>query len=355
MYRIKALILRKGLSMKLKEEYDIQLLNDLIAAYSPIYNSNNHEKIWNKIMRDFKDEDLANDVLAALEDGEDFEEDDLYESTLNEAGSSNILHLTAKEVDRARKYYQDQANDYFDAEEMKKSDDYQIVVEFLWILKKFLSYYRDKEYFKQAKEMALKLYEINKDATPLADEFNISSDTKIEMTPDYLAKLTSEIEGDYKGIYDKFVTYVIPYIEKKFSSFLGNSEEPEQSKKTYANDIEMVRDYFKMASKKSKVKILKNGWFDFVHGKGDWLVTLDTEDESDADRFRNELDDLLDMNSGAHSYDDIIGLGDVHIGTATQAEISEDSYGDLDPKGRDKYVVYCEPASDYKRRREMDW
>lgn len=71
---------------KLKEGYSIQLLDDLVADYAPIYNSNNHEKIWKKIMRDFKDEDLANDVLAALEDGEDFEdEDDLYESTLNES------------------------------------------------------------------------------------------------------------------------------------------------------------------------------------------------------------------------------------------------------------------------------
>lgn len=66
--------------MKLKEDYSVQLLDDLVANYAPIYNSDNHEKIWKKIMRDFRDEDLANDVLAALEDGEDFE-DDLYEST----------------------------------------------------------------------------------------------------------------------------------------------------------------------------------------------------------------------------------------------------------------------------------
>lgn len=68
--------------MKLKEDYSVQLLDDLVANYAPIYNSDNHEKIWKKIMRDFRDEDLANDVLAALEDGEDFEDEgDLYEST----------------------------------------------------------------------------------------------------------------------------------------------------------------------------------------------------------------------------------------------------------------------------------
>ena len=36
-------------------------------------------------------------------------------------------------------------------------------------------------------------------------------------------------------------------------------------------------------------------------------------------------------------------------------EWSDDEYDDLDEEVRDKYVVYCEPAKNYKMRQEMDW
>lgn len=52
-------------------------------------------------------------------------------------------------------------------------------------------------------------------------------------------------------------------------------------------------------------------------------------------------------------------MGDVHLGVERYGDFSEmcgnDTYEDLDPRIRDKYVVYCEPSSTYRRRREMDW
>lgn len=85
------------------------------------------------------------------------------------------------------------------------------------------------------------------------------------------------------------------------------------------------------------------------------MVVLNSEDSYDADRFRNVVDSLLDANSGEYSYDDIEGLGDVHLGTAEYSEVSEDAYSDLNPDWRDKVVVYCEPSKRYKARRAIDY
>ena len=108
----------------------------------------------------------------------------------------------------------------------------------------------------------------------------------------------------------------------------------------------------KKAAKIAKVKI---ACIEYFNSKEDWMVVLDSEDSYDADSFRNAVDVLLDANSGEHSYDDIEGLGDVHLGTAEYYEVSGDEYSDLDPAWRDKVVVYCEPSKLYKTRREMDW
>jgi hypothetical protein len=112
-----------------------------------------------------------------------------------------------------------------------------------------------------------------------------------------------------------------------------------------------IQSLFKKAARKAKVKILDT----YTKSKRHWSVTLDTEDEYDADNFRDAMDELLGENSGTHSYDDMEGLGSVHIGVFEYYEYSEDDYRDLDPSIRDKYVVYCEPAELYKRRRQMDW
>ena len=121
-----------------------------------------------------------------------------------------------------------------------------------------------------------------------------------------------------------------------------------------------IENLWKNASKQSKVKIMKdNGWNQYIGDRQHWSVTLNTEDEYEADDFRNAIDDLWNEDSGEYSYDDVQGMGSVHIGVERYGDFSEmcgnDTYEDLDPRIRDKYVVYCEPSLTYKRRREMDW
>lgn len=108
--------------------------------------------------------------------------------------------------------------------------------------------------------------------------------------------------------------------------------------------------FLKKAAKIAKVEIAN---IEYFKNKEDWMVVLNSEDSYDADSFRDVVDDLLDVNSGEHSYDDLIGLGDVHLGTAEYYEVSGDDYSDLDPAWRDKVVVYCEPSKRYKARRAL--
>lgn len=59
-----------------EEDYSPSLLNDLVNDYRYEYSAETHNEIWNKILEMYNDEDLANDVLAALEDGDEYYEDD---------------------------------------------------------------------------------------------------------------------------------------------------------------------------------------------------------------------------------------------------------------------------------------
>ena len=128
-------------------------------------------------------------------------------------------------------------------------------------------------------------------------------------------------------------------------------QESAKLKEDADNERKEMQALFRKAARKAKVKILDT----YTKNKRHWSVTLDTEDEYDADNFRDAMDELLGENSGTHSYDDMEGLGNVHIGVFEYYEYSDDDYRDLDPSIRDKYVVYCEPAELYKRRRQMDW
>lgn len=98
---------------------------------------------------------------------------------------------------------------------------------------------------------------------------------------------------------------------------------------------------------------------EYIESDKSWAVLLDTTDEDRAEDFRSRVDEQLSMNggfnSGEHSYDDVQGLGDIHLGVLQYYEWSEDEYDDLDEDVRDKYLVYCEPAKNYKMRREMGW
>lgn len=59
-----------------QESYSPDVLDDLVSQYRDFYSSETHSEIYQEILEKYHDEDLANDVLAALEDG-----DELYEST----------------------------------------------------------------------------------------------------------------------------------------------------------------------------------------------------------------------------------------------------------------------------------
>ena len=53
----------------MKESYTPDLLDDLITQYESEYSAETHSNIWNEILDRYHDEELANDVLAVLEDG----------------------------------------------------------------------------------------------------------------------------------------------------------------------------------------------------------------------------------------------------------------------------------------------
>jgi hypothetical protein len=270
----------------------------------------------------------------------------LKESNLREG-----VNLGFREVDNARKYYQNKANDYYDAEDYTKSDENNTIAEFLWYLGKYLSYKLHKNITQELDMMKI-LYGVFTKPEDLIEKLEISSDsnTYIEASqPGYLEKLTKGNEL-FKEIYDKFVSVELPKIKKRLSKVQTSISKP-----SFDSERDEMKWIYKQAAKKSKVKILDS----YTKSKKLWSVTLDTEDEYDADNFRDAIDDLLGENSGAHSFDDIIGLGSVHIGVTTAAGEERmhggDAYEDLDPSIRDKYVVYCEPAEQYKQRREMDW
>lgn len=129
-------------------------------------------------------------------------------------------------------------------------------------------------------------------------------------------------------------------------------EEEEEFEESVINEAKSDSAFLKKAAKIAKVKI---ACIEYFSKKDDWMVVLDSEDSYDADNFRDAVDSLLTADSGEHSYDDVEGLGDIHLGTAEYYEVSDDEYSDLDPEWRDKVVVYCEPSKRYKTRREMDW
>ena len=132
----------------------------------------------------------------------------------------------------------------------------------------------------------------------------------------------------------------------------GYPNDEYEEEESVINEAKSDSAFLKKAAKIAKVKI---ACIEYFNNKEDWMVVLDSEDSYDADSFRDAVDGLLDANSGEHSYDDVEGLGDIHLGTAEYYEVSEDEYSDLDPDWRDKVVVYCEPSKRYKTRREMDW
>ena len=52
----------------IKESYSPEVLEDLVSSYRDFYSPEEHRSIWKEIIHQYHDEELANDVLAALED-----------------------------------------------------------------------------------------------------------------------------------------------------------------------------------------------------------------------------------------------------------------------------------------------
>ena len=52
----------------IRESYSPEVLEDLVSSYRDFYTPEEHRSIWKEIIHDYHDEELANDVLAALED-----------------------------------------------------------------------------------------------------------------------------------------------------------------------------------------------------------------------------------------------------------------------------------------------
>lgn len=98
-----------------------------------------------------------------------------------------------------------------------------------------------------------------------------------------------------------------------------------------------------------------------IDNASSWSIILNTEDEDTAEEARNRIGEALGVsNSYGASYDDIQGMGDIHIGCMPYYEWSEmcgsDSYEDLDEDIREQYVIFGCPAKKWKRYRQVtDW
>lgn len=175
----------------------------------------------------------------------------------------------------------------------------------------------------------------------------------------YIEAIDYIYENIYSHIKNNEMDKVTKYRTKK-------AAEDEEQRKIWAEEAakrDKESQFLKDAAKKAKVEFYEPNSFGFEFTKkDDWMVVLNTEDEDDAERFRNEVGDLLEGTENAYgaSYDDIPGMGDIHLGCMPYYEWSEicggDTYDDLDEDVREKYVVFGCPAKKWiEWRRQNDW
>lgn len=251
------------------------------------------------------------------------ERKELFERLLNEA------NMTITQIKALRQNLSKLSNDAYEEENYEMADAYDEAQIFCKVV---LAYLRDKS--KSNKDEVLLFFTSDDmSANPETDGFESLSDIRNKINL-----------PQFNDFADYVLNTLVPKLKDKPKK-LPNFETPEK----------MVKWCISRAAK------LEGLTFSIEHiedGKS-WAVLLDTEDEYRADDFRERVDEQLSINagfnSGEHSYDDVQGLGDIHLGVLQYWEWSEDNYEDLDEDVRDKYVVYCEPAERYKMRREMDW
>lgn len=169
----------------IEEDYEYTLLDELINRYRYQYNKSTHEDIWFNIVADYEDEELANDVLAALEDEYDGRtlDDEIFEE------------------------FEDDEEDIFE-EDMNKvvSEDYDPLLRIEYVC------WLDKEGdlgttiptsdFELAKEECIrnKFYSVEKQVTEIDEEGNPISDMEAEevwINPDYDPNYNPEEDDDW--------------------------------------------------------------------------------------------------------------------------------------------------------------
>lgn len=101
-------------------------------------------------------------------------------------------------------------------------------------------------------------------------------------------------------------------------------------------------------------------FYDYFNSIEEFALTLNTEDEYDAENARDEIAKVLKGaadNAYGASYDDIEGMGNVHLGCMQYYEFSEmngsDTYEDLDKDIRNKYVIFACPKEKWINYRRM--
>lgn len=101
-------------------------------------------------------------------------------------------------------------------------------------------------------------------------------------------------------------------------------------------------------------------FYDYFNSIEEFALTLNTEDEYDAENARDEIAKVLNGaadNAYGASYDDIEGMGNVHLGCMQYYEFSEmngsDTYEDLDKDIRNKYVIFACPKEKWINYRRM--
>jgi hypothetical protein len=101
-------------------------------------------------------------------------------------------------------------------------------------------------------------------------------------------------------------------------------------------------------------------YFEYFKNMNEFAFVINTEDEYDAENARDEVAKVLNGaadNAYGASYDDIEGMGDIHLGCVQFYEFSEmnggDRYEDLDEDYRDKYVIFACPKQKWINYRRM--
>lgn len=266
-----------------------------------------------------------------------------------------------------------------DAKNYNKWNAYSFAEYLISATAKYLNTSHDS--WSQKKENRLQIFEWFEDAKTL---FNYSDDDDVENTPevkeaidnnqllDFCRKYIPEEKEALEAL-DHICAEVYPAIandaseREKYTKYRAkqDADRAEREKVWAEQSAKRAKEsqFLKDAAEKAGVEFFEPDSFGFEFtAKDDWFVILDTEDEDEAEKFRFAVGDLLEGTENAYgaSYDDIPGMGDIHLGCVPYYEFSEmtggDVYDDLDEDVRDKYTVFaCSRKNWIEYRRQNDW